>query len=183
MAHKCPVFLGYFLIFPFRKFYQNPEKILGQYLKSGFTILEVGPGMGFFSLPLAKMTGENGHVICVDVQDGMLSKLKKRAKNAGLSDRIQTRLCNEQSLGIEDLKEKIDFALAFAVVHELTDASAFFREVFISLKRGGRLFIAEPKGHISLNSFDNTLMLAQNCGFKIIEYPSVRQSRAAVLGK
>ena len=183
MAHRCPVFLGYFLLFPLRKFYQNPERILGPFIKDGMNILEIGPGMGFFSLPMARMAGPSGRVICVDTQEGMIGKLQRRAEKAGLSGRIETRLCREDSLGVDDLKEKIDFALAFAVVHELTDAPAFFKEVSRSLKLGGRLFIAEPKGHASKISFDNTLALAQKCGFKIIEYPTVTQSRAVVLEK
>lgn len=183
MTHRCPVFLGYFLLFPLRRLYQNPEKILGRHVKRGMNILEIGPGMGFFSLPMAGMTGKTGRVICVDVQEGMITKLMKRAEKAGLSGIIETRLCGEQSLKIDDLKNKVDFALAFAVIHELSNASVFFNEVYLSLKRGGKFFIAEPKGHSSQNSFDNILKIAKSIGFKIVEYPVVRQSRAVVLEK
>ncbi len=183
MTHRCPVFLGYFLIFPLRRLYQNPWKILGRFVKKGMTILEIGPGMGFFSLPLAKMTGRKGRVICVDVQEGMIARLKKRAGKAGLSSIIETRLCGEHSLRIGDLKDKIDFAIAFAVVHEVSNASVLFNEIYLSLRRGGRLFIAEPKGHSSQKNFDNILTIVKSIGFKISGYPAVRQSRAVLLEK
>jgi ubiquinone/menaquinone biosynthesis C-methylase UbiE len=183
MAHRCPVFLGYFLLFPLRKFYQNPEKILGPYLRNGMKVLEIGPGMGFFTLPMARMTGVKGNVICVDIQERMIRKLRKRAVKAGLSSRIETRVCSDKSLGIDDLKEQIDFALAFAVVHEIKDPLNFFKEIYLCLKPGSILFISEPRGHCSQNSFDNTLKIASNCGFKIIDHPEVKQSRSAILRK
>jgi len=48
------------------------------YVKTGMTILDVGCAMGFFSLPMAKMVGSTGRVICVDLQEKMIKTLNKK---------------------------------------------------------------------------------------------------------
>ena len=59
----------------FRRWLQNPQKILAPYIKEGMTVLDVGCGPGFFSVEIAKMVGKNGKVISADLQDGMLEKV------------------------------------------------------------------------------------------------------------
>ena len=49
------------------------------------TVLEPGPGMGFFTLELARIVGPEGRVVAVDVQPKMVEGLQKRARRAGLS--------------------------------------------------------------------------------------------------
>ena len=115
---------GVFLLNPFRRLYQKPEIILAPLAEPGMTVLEVGPGMGFFSLPLARLAGSGGKVICVDVQEKMLHVLKRRAEAAGLAERIVARSCTSASLSLDDLGEQIDFAFVFAVVHEVTDQAS-----------------------------------------------------------
>jgi ubiquinone/menaquinone biosynthesis C-methylase UbiE len=129
------------------------------------------------------MIGANGKVICVDIQEKMIKSLKKRAKNAGLMDRIETRICNQNSLGLDDLNEEIDFALAFAVVHEVPNVTQFFDETNRTLKPTGRLLIVEPKGHVSEKDFNRTISVAQQNGFKIIDNPSIPRSRTILLKK
>src|SRR3989339_2244046 len=97
----CPWWLGYFLLIPFRRLSQDPEKILTPFVREGMTVLEVGPGMGYFTLTLARLVGTSGNVVCVDVQEKMLSALLKRAKKAGLEQRISAVMADEDSLRIE----------------------------------------------------------------------------------
>lgn len=64
MAERiCPWWMGYLLLSPIRRWMQNPEKLLAPYIREGVTVLEPGPGMGFFTLPMARMTGESGRII------------------------------------------------------------------------------------------------------------------------
>ncbi len=139
--------------------------------------------MGFFSLPMARMVGSQGKVICVDVQEKMIKKLNKRAKKAGLSNRIETRLCQHDSFSLENLKEEIDFALAFAVVHEVADAATLFSALYETLKPGGKLLVAEPEGHVSEQDFATTISVAEQTGFKVIDSPKISRSRTVLLGK
>ncbi len=166
-----------------RKLLQNPKKILSPHIKEGMLIIDIGSAMGYFSIPMAQMVGDNGKLICVDLQDKMIKKLEKRAKKAGLIDRIELRVCNENSLTLEDLNGKADFALAFAVVHEMPDVASFFSQVYAVLNHGGRLLIAEPKGHLEEEMFKEIFSLAEKHGFKIIEQPNIAQSRTVLLEK
>ena len=124
---------------------RNPEEFLRAFVRPGMTVLEPGPGMGFFSLPLAKLVGPLGRVVAVDIQPKMLDNLRRRAAKAGLLSRIETRLARPDSLAIEDLATRVDFVLAYAVVHELPSTETFFREASSALK---------PRGTARSNSLD-----------------------------
>jgi ubiquinone/menaquinone biosynthesis C-methylase UbiE len=181
--HVCPVWVGYILASPVRKWFQNPKKLLSPYIEEGMTALDAGCAMGFFSLPMARMVGPNGKVICVDLQEEMIAALEKRARKAGLAERIETRLCDQNSLGLNDLKEVIDFALASAVVHEVPDASEFFSEISAAMKPGGRLLVAEPNGHVEEEDFEVTISAAEQHDFRAIDRPQARRSRVVLLEK
>src|SRR5579875_3099407 len=130
MSHRvCPWWMGYLLLSPLRRFRQDPQKLLQPYVRPGMTVLEPGPGMGFFTLEMARRAGPAGRVVAVDIQPKMLASLRKRAAAKGLLSRIEARLAQPHSLNIEDLNGRVDFTLACAVVHELPDAARFFHEV------------------------------------------------------
>ena len=179
----CPVWIGYLLANPLRKLIQDPAKILSPYLKPGMMALDIGPGMGFFSLPMADMVGAQGKVICVDLQEGMLRHLEKRAQKAGVASRIETRACRENSLCLSDVNGKIDFALAFAMVHEVPDAARLLNELAAALKSGGRLLISEPSGHVSAQHFEQTIALAKQHGLSVVETSTIRGGRSVLLAK
>lgn len=179
----CPVWVGYLLISPLRTLMQNPGKILGLYVTEGMKVLDIGCGMGFFSLPLARIVNSHGKVVCVDVQEKMIKTLKKRAEKAGLTDRIETRVCHRDSLDLDGLNKEVDFVLAFAVIHEVSNVCSFLSDVYKVLKPSGRFLIVEPKGHVSGKDFEKTLSVAQRRGFILSEQPKVRHSQTVLLEK
>ena len=184
MAKKvCPVWVGYFLASPLRKLFVNPNKVLSPFIEKDMKVLDVGCAMGFFSLPLAQLVGSKGKVICVDIQEKMIRALKKRARKAGLLDRIEVRICSHNSLGLDDFKDEVDFALASAVVHEVPDVSRFFREIHGLMKSTAKFLVIEPKGHVSKNDFETTVATAEENDFKIIKSPRISRSYTALLGK
>ena len=184
MPHRvCPWWLGYFLLNPWRRRGQNPAKILVPYVRQGMTVLEPGPGMGFFTLDLACMVGASGRVVAVDIQAKMLDKLKRRAAKAGLLERLDVRLASSDSMGISDLKGSVDFTLAFAVVHEFPDAARFFADVAAASKSGASLLLAEPTGHVKTADFEAELKAASDVGFVVADRPMIRRSQTALLKK
>jgi SAM-dependent methyltransferase len=184
MAQRvCPVWLGWLLISPMRRWMQNPEKILSPFLRAGMTALEPGPGMGFFTLPMARAAGPRGRVVALDIQQPMLDKLRRRAFRAGLSERIETRLVPEDSLGISDLRGKVDFVLAFYLVHEMPSAEKFFAEIAAALKPGGQCLLSEPKGHVDEETFAQELAAAAKAGLQLVSRPRIHRSYSAVLRK
>ena len=183
MPHRCPWYLGYVLINPLRRLMQPPKAILEPWVKAGDVVFEPGPGMGYFTLDLARLVGPAGRVVVADVEPRMLASLVRRVRRAGLADRVEARLAGETSLGIDDLAASVDFVLAFAVVHELPDASGFFQAVARAMKPGARLLFAEPAGHVSESAFAEELALAAAAGLTIVDRPTVRSSLAAVLAR
>ena len=181
MGHSvCPWWLGYFLASPIRRFLYDPEEMLRPYIKEGMNVLDPGCGMGFFSLPMAKMVGRRGKVFCIDLQEKMIKGLVKRAQKAGLSDRIEAKTCRQNSLEVNDLAGKIDFALAFALVHEVPDKERLFAEIFDTLRKKGRFLIVEPGGHVSKRDFEETVSIAQSAGFEALSDLKIRRSHAAL---
>ncbi len=168
-CHVCPWWLGYVLASPVRRLFQSPAKLLAPHVCAEMTVLEPGPGMGFFTLELARLVGPAGRVIAVDVQPRMLDGLRRRAAKAGVVDRLDARLAPANSLGLDDLAGCVDFTLAAAVVHELPDAAQFFREVAHVSKPGARLLFVEPAGHVTASHFEAEVQAACEAGFRPVE--------------
>jgi len=182
MAHAvCPWWLGYFLASPLRRLSQDPVAVLSPYVHEGMSVLEPGPGMGFFTVELARMVGASGRVVAVDIQPKMLASLRRRLAKRGLLDRVDVRLVAPESLGVADLSGTVDFVLAFAMVHELPDAASFFREAAATLRASGRLMLAEPLGHVKTPDFERELEAAAAAGLRIADRPQIRRSHAALL--
>jgi ubiquinone/menaquinone biosynthesis C-methylase UbiE len=176
--HVCPWWVCFTFDNFVRKLFHNPENILAPYVHEGDTVLDVGPGMGYFSIPLARMVGDGGKVIAADVQPQMLAALRKRARKQGLEGRIVPHLSEADAI---DVRESIDFALAFWMVHEVPDQSKFFHEMGLLLKPEGKLLLAEPTIHVTRVMFERTLKRAGEVGFAVTENPKIFMSRTAVL--
>jgi SAM-dependent methyltransferase len=121
--------------------------------------------------------------VAVDIQPKMLDRLRRRAAKAGLLERIQIRLAQPESMGLFDLAGAVDFALAFAIVHEVPSASGFFEEACQALKPGGCLLLAEPAGHVNAVEFEAELKDAARAGLELVDRPPIRRSHAALLKK
>jgi ubiquinone/menaquinone biosynthesis C-methylase UbiE len=178
--HVCPWWLCFTFDNIFRKLIHDPNKILSSYIKKGDTILDVGPGMGYFTIPLAGMTGVNGRVIAADIQEKMLLALKKRAEHAGVDKQLVMHLSSPDSLGI---KEQADFILAFWMVHEVPDKRRFLNELFAVLKNNGTFLLVEPGIHVTKANFDETVTLALQAGFTLCDRPKIFLSRAVLFTK
>jgi ubiquinone/menaquinone biosynthesis C-methylase UbiE len=176
----CPWWLIFTFDNPLRKLVHNPQKILSPFVEPGSTVLDVGCGMGYFSLGLAKLVGEKGKVIAVDLQPQMLAGLAKRAQAAGLESRIRPQLCQPDKIGVTG---PIDFALAFWMVHEVQQREAFLREISSILKPNGKFLIVEPVIHVSGKDFERTVALSQKIGFAVTDSPRVAASRTVLLRK
>jgi ubiquinone/menaquinone biosynthesis C-methylase UbiE len=146
-------------------------------------VLEPGPGMGFFTLPLARMVGPTGLVIAVDVQSKMIANLRRRAAKANLLERINARVTTAETMGLDDVENTVDFTLAFAVVHEFPDPAKFFFEVARASKPGGLMLLAEPSGHVRDKDFAAQLESASAAGYSIQNRPVIPRSQSAVLAK
>ena len=180
--HICPWWLGYLLINPLRKYYQNPERILRPYVQPGMKVVDYGCAMGYFSLPLARLVGETGKVYAIDIQEKMITSLKHRTVKTGLEEIIKPILITEGD-PFNELTGQIDFALLFAMVHEVPDKQELFSAVAYMVKPGGLVLFAEPRGHVSLSAFEDSLKTAASSGFKIADRIWISGSHAVILKK
>jgi ubiquinone/menaquinone biosynthesis C-methylase UbiE len=176
--HMCPWWGGFFIDNPLRRLLHNPTKILGPYVKPGMTVMEVGCGWGIFSIAMAKMVGDDGKVIAVDLQQKMLDVTMKRAQKAGVAHRIQPHRCEANDIGVD---VTVDFALAFAMVHEVSLRRTLLEQIHCCLKPDGKFLVAEPRLHVSGKDFEKTVAIAEEVGLRACERPAVRLCRAVVL--
>lgn len=183
MAHHrvCPWWLGYLLASPVRRWVDDSFETVLSYAREGMTVLEPGPGMGFFTLDLARRVGPSGRVVAPDIQPKMLAVLKRRAEKAGLGGRVDARLAKPDSLALNDLAGQADLAIVIAVAHETGDPENFFMEIAQALKPGGRVLFLEPKGHVGDAAFQTELDAAAKAGLSPVERPMFRRHHAALL--
>ena len=176
--HICPWWACYSFDNVFRKPFHNAEKILSPYVHPGDTALDIGPGMGYFSITMARLVGDRGSVIAADIQDKMLKALRSRSQKAGLGDRIITHLAGKDSIRIE---KEIDFALAFWMVHEVPNRERFFHEIRAILKPDGLFLLTEPLIHVTGKMFEETTQTAEEAGFVVREKPGIFFCRSLLL--
>lgn len=180
--HVCPWWLCFTFDNPVRKIFHDPIKILSPYVHQGDTVIDIGPGMGYFTIPLARLVEASGQVIAVDIQQKMLSALMERAQKKGVAEIVKTHLAQPDSIGFN---EKADFILAFWMAHEVLDQQRFLSEMRGLMKPDGLFLLAEPLIHVSRKNFSHVVNMAEEVGFVIKEYPEIRMSQSALftLGK
>ena len=175
--HVCPWWCCFTFDNFLRKLFHNSEEILRPYVVEGNTILDIGPGMGYFSIPLARMVGEKGKVIAADIQPEMLEALRRRARRAGVEEQIITHLCKADSLGLD---MQFDFVLAFWMFHEVPNQLVFFKEIKSLLKPSGKFLLSEPILHVNQAMFEKTVKTAESVGLVLKEKPKISLSRSAL---
>lgn len=178
-VHVCPHQISFMLDNWFRRLVQHPKKIAGEYIREGNTVVDIGCGPGYFTIDLAKMVGENGKVAAVDIQQTMLSKVRKKALRHGVSQRMIYHQCGAERIG---LNQRADFILAYYVIHETPDPKQFLAELGRMLKPNGKILVVEPKMHVSQTAFDTMLTDAESAGLAILEFPKGKGGRSVLLG-
>ena len=179
----CPVGLAGMVDSKLRKLAHNPQEILKSFIKEGMIVLDVGCGPGFFSVEIAKMLNGIGKVIAADVQEGMLDKIRKKISGTPLEQSIELHKSDYENIGVT---EKVDFVLAFYMVHEVgdqTDQKRFFNELSSILKPNGLILIVEPKLHVSKKKFDKMVNMLKDSEFSFLESPKIFLSRTVVITK
>jgi ubiquinone/menaquinone biosynthesis C-methylase UbiE len=163
----------------FRRCIQHPKKIAGEYVKKGDTVFDLGCGPGYFSIDLAKMVGESGKVFAIDLQESMLTKVRKKAVRHGVSQRMVFHQCEASRIG---LNQKADFILAYYMIHETPDPKMCLAELRNMLKTNGKLLVVEPRMHVSQVMFDSMVKDAESTGFAVSDFPKGKGGRSVLLG-
>jgi ubiquinone/menaquinone biosynthesis C-methylase UbiE len=167
-----------------RRFIYRPGRLAERYVKQGDRVLDFGCGPGFFTREFAKLVGDTGLVIAVDLQEEMLQILREKLGPEGLLSRIRTHRCEPDAIGLSpELDGGVNAAFAIFVVHEVPDPGRLFREIATLLVPGGLLFISEPPFVVNGREFRETVSLAQEAGLVLVETKFFFVNRATVLRK
>lgn len=180
MSHICPWWFAYTFDNPLRKIFHQPKTLFASHVFPGMSAADIGCGMGYFTIGLAKMVGKAGTVYAVDIQEKMLRTVRKRAQKKNLSDIIRTRLVNSKEM---TLPEPVDFALAFWMVHEVPDIHRLMKQINRMLKPDGLFVIAEPKFHVSMKQFNREISIAKANCLEAMATPEISLSVSAILRK
>lgn len=171
---------SFFLDNVFRRLFQNPKKIVGEYIRAGDTVIDLGCGPGFFSIEMVKMVGASGRVYSVDLQKEMLEIVRKKAIKQDLLKQMTLHQCPQEKIGLPN-DVKADFILAYYMLHETPDPSKFLKEVKTLLKKGGRFLLVEPPFHVSRKRFEKFVLEIEMLDFTILERPSKKGGRSLLL--
>lgn len=177
-SRVCPWWLMYFFDHRVRALFQPTAPVVGSLVASGNQCLDMGCGMGYFSVPMALQAGPTGHVTAVDVQSQMLEGAARRAKREGLTDRITLHLATNADWVVP---ERYDFILAFWMLHEVPDRRGLLETLRKVLKVRGRFLLVEPKVHVSEPAWEESLAFADEAGFHSRQMVPVKFSRAALM--
>lgn len=178
--HVCPWWLAYTFDNPLRALFHRTDRIFASFVKEGMTVADIGCGMGYFSLGLAKLVKAGGKVFAADIQEKMLAIVEKRAVKKGLSKIIHPHLCTQDEIGINEL---VDGVLSFWMLHEIVDKQVFVQQVKSMVKDSGFLLVAEPRFHVPRAMFEKEVELIENEGFFMKPSPEIAFSHAMLFEK
>jgi len=116
------------------------EMIKALELKEGMTVADVGCGIGYHSLMMAKLVGESGKVLCVDIQQKMLDLLKERAEKEKVTN---CKLIKGRYTDPMLPEGKVDLILLVDAYHEFTDPENMLAKMRASLSENGVIAFVE----------------------------------------
>jgi len=124
----------------FRHWLYPPLKTLQDAgVRPGQTVLEVGCGTGFFTLPAAKLIGEQGRLIAMDVTSDFITRVSTKVEAAKIKN-VEVIKRNALDTGLDSVS--IDTVLLFGVLpFPLLPLNRLLPEMHRVLKPEGRLSV------------------------------------------
>lgn len=116
-----------------------PEVLISQMpIQKNHTLLDVGAGSGFFTIPMAERTSSK--VYAMDPDRRMLSVIEEKAKEKELNN---IKLIQDYLENLSIQNDSIDFAMASLILHEVNSLSKALSKIYEVLKTGGHLLCLE----------------------------------------
>jgi SAM-dependent methyltransferase len=135
--------------------------------KPGDTVLELGPGIGYFSVEASRMVGPEGRLLCLDIQPGMIGALLGRLDERNVTN-AHPMVGDALSLPLAD--DSVDAAFLFTVLGEIPDRPRAIVELRRVLRPGGVLSISESLMDPDYQLRDSVSDLCRALGFDILDH-------------
>jgi SAM-dependent methyltransferase len=163
-----PVGQAGMLVTPLRYRFMPPQPIVNRFgIEHGQTVLELGPGPGYFTPEVAGRIGTSGRIVCVDLQPGMLLLLRERLREQGVSN---ARLLAGDATRLPLANRSVDAAFLVTVLGEVPDRPAALNELRRVLKPDGRLSFVEMLGDPDYVAIDTLRDLCGAFGFTMLDH-------------
>lgn len=132
-----------------REVFRMKDEIVAQMgLSQGMTVADIGAGTGLFSLPIAEKVGASGSVIAVDISQKLLDHIIQRGAEAKITN-IKTQLSSQKKTGLK--RNSVDLVFICDTYHHFEFPEAYMKDVYRSLKRGGKLVIVDFRRDPDIN--------------------------------
>ncbi|MET0052491.1 MAG: class I SAM-dependent methyltransferase [Candidatus Thiodiazotropha sp.] len=154
------------LLIPLRNLFLSPRTLIRRLsLREDQQVLEIGPGPGYFSVPVARKL-HRGRLVLLDIQQEMLSYAKKRLDKRKLSN-VDYVLTDGKSFDLDS--GRFDRVFMVTVIGEVDHKADYLREIHRVMKEDGILSISELAGDPDKMSADELSTLVCGCGFTVSE--------------
>lgn len=161
----CPSLVGWALESRFYERITGTARTLERIgLKPGQRVLEVGPGPGRLLIPAAQRVLPGGEVVGIDIQPGMIERVKKRVMTASITN--LTAILGDATQPIVP-EASFDVAFLVTTLGEIPDRAAALAQCFRALKSGGILSISEMLPDPHYQSKATVKRLAEAAGFRL----------------
>jgi len=137
------------------------------HVETGATVLEVGPGTGYFSIEASRVIGPGGRLLCLDIQPPMLAELAGRLRDAGVTN---AGLILGDATHLPLAEDSVDSAYLVAVLGEIPDRPQALAELRRVLRRGGVLSITETLNDPDYQFEDSVRDVCRAVGFEPLEH-------------
>lgn len=160
MSLVCPSWLSFILYNPLRKRFSDRGRILHDSRITGRSVvLEVGAGNGFLTEAIAAQAEK---VVVVELQDGMVRKLRKRV--SGFAGKVEIVTADISAYTVQ--APFADVCLLYYCFHEVADKPAAVKNITRAVKCGGYISLYEPGIEVGKKAMIETVRMFTDAGFE-----------------
>lgn len=157
-----PAKWAFTLLLPLRNIFLSPKQLIRRLdLKENECVMELGPGPGYFSVPVAKAL-TSGKLYLVDIQSAMIAYARKRMRKRKIKN-VVYYVCNGESFPYDD--SYFDKIFMVTVLGEVENKDGYIAEFYRMLKPGGILSISEQAGDPDKITAKELISMMENQGF------------------
>ena len=162
-----PTFIIHLINNPIRRKIHPPEIVIDHVdIQEGMKVLEMGPGMGFYTFEAARRAGLAGHVHAVDIKPAVIAILNRKIERAAAKN-ITTEVASAYEIPLPG--ENMDRVFMVHVLPEIPDKQKALGEIRRVLKKEGLLTLAEGLIDPDYRLRKTEIGWCRDAGFELVE--------------